>query len=63
MFNTLSDTNLSSLCYSLKEEVYNINQYVYKQGSCSPDTLYMVKEGEFKTVTNMPLAKVDKKVR
>ena len=43
LFAKLSDTNLTSLSYSMKEEIYSRGQEVYREGIDQVDKIYLVK--------------------
>jgi hypothetical protein len=47
LFGTLSDTYLTSLSYSMHEDVYLRGQDVYQEGIDYVDKIYLIKNGEF----------------
>lgn len=49
----LSDTNLTSLSYSMLEESFVRGQDVYREGIDSVDKIYLIKSGEFELFKNL----------
>lgn len=46
-FAKLSDSNLASISYQMKEHTYRRGQEVYREGIDPVDKIYLIKNGEF----------------